>query len=204
MPIIQWYIDQSRVNAWLLHKEIVEAHNKHKDTSPNDKIRTKSQRDFVQEVCEYLAVQRNVETGVQTRKRKSANEEEGESFNNPISPSAIDSGKRKQQRKSFEMKLCNNRKLPKKEFINFKGHRPQVITTSTTNTPQPRCVLQLSNDCAKTARGITAVFQCQHETCEDVAYCLECWVVKHDEERFKEIKEHDLQFQREKAQKLQF
>ena len=99
-----------------------------------------SRMNFVQEVCEYLAVQRNVETGVQTRKRKSANEEEGESFNNPISPSEIDSGKRKQHRKSLEMKLYSNRKLPEKEFINFKGHRPRFITTSTTNTSQPRCV----------------------------------------------------------------
>jgi hypothetical protein len=201
VPIIQWYIDQSRVNAWLLHKEIVEAHNKHKDTSPNDKIRTKSQRDFVQEVCEYLAVQRNVETGVQTRKRKSANEEEGESFNNLISPSAIDSGERKQQRKSFEMKLCNNHKLPKKEFINFKGHRPQIVATSTTNTAQPRCVLQLSDDCAKTERGITAVFLCQHESCANVVYCLECWILKHDENSFRGMKTNML---REEAQKLHF
>ena len=151
-------------------------------------------------VCEYLAVQRNVETGVQTRKRKSANEEEGESFNNPISPSAIDSGKRKQQRKSLEMKLCNNRKLPKKGFINFKGHRPQIITTSTTNTPQPRCVLQLSDECAKTARGITAVFRCQHETCANIVYCLECWIHKHDENSVNKMKINMSQFQREKAQ----
>jgi len=204
LPVLQWYIDQSRVNAWLLHKEIVEAHNKHKDTSPNDKIRTKSQRDFVQEVCEYLAVQRNVETGVQTRKRKSAHEEEGESFNNPISPSAIDSSKRKQQRKSFEMKLCNNRKLPKKEFINFKGHRPQVITTSTTNTAQPRCVLQLSDDCKKTERGMKAVFVCPHECCDSEQYCPACFVIRHCEETVNEMKINMSQFQREKAQKLRF
>jgi hypothetical protein len=204
LPIIQWYIDQSRVNAWLLHKEIVEAHNKHKDTSPNDKIKTKSQRDFVQELCEYLAVQRNVETGVQTRKRKSAHEEEGESFNNLISPSAIDSGERKQQRKSFEMKLYSNRKLPEKEFINFKGHRPRFITTSTTNTSQPRCVLQLSDECAKTERGIKAVFMCPHECCDSDQYCHECFVIRHCKKSVNEMRTNMSQFQREKAQKLHF
>jgi len=103
LPIIQWYIDQARVNAWLVHKEIVEAHKKHHQTSPSEKrkTKTKSQRDFVHEVvhevCEYLADLGNfqVETRPQTRNQRNVDEED-ESPNHAVSPSTIPSNKRKQ------------------------------------------------------------------------------------------------------------
>jgi len=50
-PLIEWYIDQSRVNAYLLHDEIVWSYNSDSTTNPNEKVTKLEQRELNYRPC---------------------------------------------------------------------------------------------------------------------------------------------------------
>ena len=50
-PLIEWYIDQSRVNAYLLHDRQVWSYNSDSTTNPNEKVTKLEQRELNYRPC---------------------------------------------------------------------------------------------------------------------------------------------------------
>ena len=134
-PLIQWYIDQSRVNAWLLHHEIAESYNKDSRTNPNEKVRQLDQRDFVHElVLSLLKMAKDLEANMednerQTRSRKSKNKDANDAYDDDVVSATVFTPTRVGiAKKAFAVRLKSADKVYKKDYVNLQGHKPVNLT----------------------------------------------------------------------------
>ena len=190
-PLIQWYIDQSRVNAWLLHDEIAESYNKDSRTNPNEKVTKLDQRDFVHElVLSLLEMAEELEANMEDNERQTRSKikDANDAYDNDkevqspsmFTPKKLFDGKER-------MRECLDSKAFKKDFVTWNGHEVKYIHSSKENSKNAQCKVNLGPECKKTTRGTKAVFSCSHEKCMYVPMCGECFLYKHDFDTFQKV-----------------